>query len=147
MRGGDQRRPRLVEADVPVHAEAEDLQIDSAGAGNRVFVTHALGLRIRRSPVQKIDAPGGDVDAIEQMPAHEGVVAARILRCDAPEFVEVERRRLTKIDEAFSVQSSEFSIEWDRCASRRQTEHESWIRGKRARNRTSQRSGRGSSVS
>ena len=39
----------LVEADVAVGADAEDLQVDAAGRGDRRFVAAALGRQVGRA--------------------------------------------------------------------------------------------------
>jgi hypothetical protein len=40
--------------------------------------------------VQEVDPCGVEVHAIEQVPPHERVIAARIVRRDAQELVEIE---------------------------------------------------------
>ena len=45
-----ERGRRLVEADVPVAADAEDDQVQTAGAGDRTLVAHAFGVKSAASP-------------------------------------------------------------------------------------------------
>ena len=93
-----QRRRRLVEADVPVGADPEHLQIDAPGIGDFTFVAHALGLRIRGRAVEKMPVLRLDVHVAEQVLLHEASIAARVIRRYAEELVEVERRDLREID-------------------------------------------------
>ena len=56
MRTRDERRARLVEADVPVDPEPEDLQIDAPGAADRALVLPAFSLDCACAPIQAVDA-------------------------------------------------------------------------------------------
>ena len=55
VRARRERAGRLVEADVAVGADAEHLQVDAAGGGDRLLVARALGVGIRRSAVEEVD--------------------------------------------------------------------------------------------
>ena len=57
VRDGVQGRSGLVEADMAVSAKPQDHQIDSTCARDRALVAPALGVRIGRHPVQKVNAP------------------------------------------------------------------------------------------
>ena len=136
MRARDERPGRLVEADVAVHAEPEDLQVDAAGAFDRALVAIAFALDLppgADGAVQKVDAAGRQVDVIEQVLLHERAVAPRIVRADAEELVEVERRRAAEIGAAGGVVLRELAIQRDRRPARRQPEDERGLRRQRAR--------------
>jgi hypothetical protein len=107
---------RLVEPDVAVHAETQNLDVDAAGPRDGAFVSHALGTRIPGRAVKEVDPRRVEVHAIEQVPAHEGVIAAGIARCDTQKLVEVERDDLPKIGTAIGVESSELVVERDGSA-------------------------------
>ena len=82
---------RLVEADVAVGADAENLQIDAAGRGDRRFVAPALRLQVGSAAVEHADVGGIDRDVIEQLRLHERAIAARVIAVEAGELIEVER--------------------------------------------------------
>ncbi len=46
-----QRRPRFIERNVPVAADAQNLQINAAGIVNSLLVLPAMGLEIERPPI------------------------------------------------------------------------------------------------
>ena len=78
VRSRNQRRGGLVESDVAVGAEAENLQVDPAGAIDRALVAIAFTRRVARRPIQKVNSPQLQVDVIEEMALHERTVAAPI---------------------------------------------------------------------
>src|SRR5699024_9999806 len=53
---------RLVEADVPVTADSEDLQVDATTAGNRLLIVGALGDEVVRESVGSVYPGRVDVD-------------------------------------------------------------------------------------
>ena len=55
MRPGQQRRPGLVEANVPVGANPEDLQVNASGTRNGFVVTPALGYEVGGCAVEEAD--------------------------------------------------------------------------------------------
>ena len=137
----EQRTRRFVEPDVAIRSEAEKLHVDTAGAGDRVLVARALARRIRRHPVQHMNAAGRQVDVIEQVPAHERVIAAPVVRRDADELVEVERGRPAEIDPAGAKQPHELAIQRNRRAAGREPEDDRRIGSERARDVGGERSG------
>ena len=54
---------RFVEADVTVGADAENLQVDAAGSGDRRFVSTAFGRSVGGQAVEEVDASGLQVHA------------------------------------------------------------------------------------
>ena len=81
MRAGAELARGLVEADVAVRADAEDLEVDPAGVGDRRLVAGALRFQVRaprRS--RKLICSRRNADAAEQVPLHELPVAAGVRR-------------------------------------------------------------------
>ena len=140
VRGRDQRARRFVEADVPVEPQPENLQIDAAGFLNRSFVADAFLREIRRRAVEQMDPAGVEVDVIEQVPAHETVIAARIVAREPDELVEVERGGATEVRAACPVESNQRSIEGDGRAPGRQPQHRRWLSGQQRRHPQRERS-------
>src|SRR5262245_63713975 len=91
VRRRDQRARGFVEADVPVETQPENLEIDAASSLNRPLVADAFLGEIHRRAVQQMSPADVEVDVIEQVPAHETVIAARIVVRQPGELVEVER--------------------------------------------------------
>ncbi len=135
VRPRGQHRPRLVETDVAVGADAEDLDVDAARVRDRLFVARALAIRIGGRAVQKVDLIGAKIHAAEQVLVHEPAVAARVRRPDAEELVEVERPCGGEIGAAVRGQRRQLVVEGDRRSAGRQSEHESRIRCQRRRDR------------
>src|SRR4051812_22313918 len=134
-----QRRGGFVEADVPVGAKAEHQQIDAAGAVNAALVPSALRGGISRGAVQEVNAAPRQVDMVEQMPIHEGAVAARIARADADEFVEIEGRGPREVRTARAVQGDQLAVERHRRPAGRKPEHQPRLRPQRTGDHARQR--------
>ena len=114
-----------------VGAEAEELQVDPARAANRALVAFALGRDVSHRAVQKMDPPRREIDVVEQMPLHEGAIAARIATVEAEELVEVEGRGAAKTRAAGAVPARDFVIQRNRRAAGRQAEHQTRVVAKR----------------
>src|SRR5262245_44674332 len=110
MRSSHQRRRWLVETDVTVRADAQHLQIDTPRVSDLLLVAQALGLRIGSGAVQKMAIPGLDVHVTEQVLLHEASIAARVIRRDSKELIEIEGCHLRKIH-TVAVQGHQFTIE------------------------------------
>ena len=111
MRGGDQRRARLIEADVTVRAKSENQQIESASASDLPLVAEAFRLRVGGGAIQKVNLARRQVDVIEQVTLHERAIAARIGRREPDEFVEVEGRGPAEVHGSGVEQRTEFRVE------------------------------------
>src|SRR5262249_52998813 len=129
---GGERRRRLVESDVPVQAEADDLHVDAASSGDRAFVAIALGRRVCSETVEELNPRRTKGDGIEQAPPHERVKAARILRADAAEFVEIEDSGTAELGMPPRVQPRKRAEQRDGCLAGRQSENERRLVRKRA---------------
>jgi hypothetical protein len=124
---------RLVEADVPVHPQPKDLQIDAAGAVDRAFVAAAFPLHVAGRAVQEMYPARRQVDVIEQLGLHESAITAWIARVEADEFVEVEGRGAAEIGAAETVQPDQLAIQRDRRSAGRQAENHRRLPGKSSR--------------
>lgn len=80
----------LVEGDVAVLADAGEEEVDAAGAPDLGLVLDALGLEVGGVAVEDVDAGRADVDVLEEVLPHEGVVALRVVPGDADVLVHVE---------------------------------------------------------
>src|SRR5260370_33507129 len=58
-----------------------------------------------------MNAPLREVDVIEQVPPHEGLIAARVAGLEPDELVEVERGRSAEIGAPCEVQPHELTIQ------------------------------------
>jgi len=87
-----ERRCGLVETDVSVRAEPQHQQVDAARRFDGAFVARALPYDIACASIEEMPPRPGDVDVIEEMTPHVGVVASRMIRVDADKFIHVECR-------------------------------------------------------
>lgn len=94
---------RLVEADVPVQAHAEQLQVDAARGPDRGVVAGALALRVHLRAVRQVDAALRHVDRVEKVFVHEVVVALVMVSGQAAVLVEVEGGALAEVHLALVV--------------------------------------------
>src|SRR4051794_7154419 len=139
MRARDEVRPRLVEADVAVRAEAENLQVDAARPLDGPLVLRAFGREIAGRSVQEMDAARRHVDAAEEMRLHERAIAGRIMSLEADEFVQVERRYAREVDRFARGKASEVAVERNGCAAGWQPQHEPRPARDRGGDRTGER--------
>src|SRR5688572_11561002 len=80
-RAGRKSRTGLIKSDMAVRADADDQQVDTAGVMNGLLVPIAFGLAVDiRAAVRNIDVPGQNIDVVEKMPLHVGVIAFRMFR-------------------------------------------------------------------
>ena len=143
MSGCAQGGGGLIEAYVAVGSQTEKLNVDPADSRDRALVAPALSLDVAGTAVERVCSPPGDVDVIEQMRAHEAVIAGGILTAQPEELVEIERRRLREADPADRMQPHEFAVERNRRPAGRQSQHQPRIRAKPARDVRGQRACRG----
>ena len=101
----------LVEAYVAVGSQTENLNIDPADSRDRALVAPALSLDVAGAAVERVCSPPGDVDVIEQMRAHEAVIAGGILTAQPEELVEIERRHACEIDAVCRVRPDQVVVE------------------------------------
>ena len=72
--------PPAVEAQVPVAADPQQHQVEAAHGREAALVAQRFAAHAARPAVQKFDPLGREVDLVEQMAPHEGVVAVRVAR-------------------------------------------------------------------
>src|SRR4051794_36058523 len=121
MRTRLERGRRLVETDVPVGADAEDLDVDPAGLSDGLFVALALRLRIRRRTIEEVDLSGRQLDTVEEMVGHEPAIAPRVRVADPEKLVEVEGREPRQVEFLALGQCGELAIERHRCLAGRKS--------------------------
>ena len=88
---GAESGERLVEADVPGLADAEDLQVDAAAPLNGGLIAAAFLVQVGRQAVGQIGVPRVHVHVAEQVVIHVVPVRVRVRREQADILVEVER--------------------------------------------------------
>src|SRR5437660_260504 len=122
---------RLVEPDVPVAADAENLQVDAACRSNRLFIALALDIGRGRGTVEEVNAGWNEIDALEQIALHELAKAAWMIRADADELVEVERGRAREIRLPLCMKPPQLRVSVDRRPARCQPKDNVRLRAKR----------------
>ena len=118
-------RTRLVEAHVPGPADAQDLQVQSAGGrdGLLVAVAEIVHVLHRHRAVGDVDVLRPDVDVVEEILPHEAVVTLQRGGVHRPVLVEVERHDVGEAQPFFSMQSNQFLVHALGRAASRQTQH------------------------
>ena len=84
---------RFVEADVARLPDAENLEVDPAGALDLRLVTQAFRLDVnaRSVPPRDMNVPLRDIDVREEILPHEAVIRVDVVRRHRVVFVEIER--------------------------------------------------------
>ena len=100
----------LVEADVAVVANAEQLQIRVTGGGDNLVVLRAGSGGVGVGAIGHMRVVQVDVDVIEEVLAHEVVIALGIVVRKAAILVQVVGADLGKVDVALLVPSSELLV-------------------------------------
>src|SRR5207248_2778347 len=89
---------RLIETDVSIAADAEDLQVDAAGAANILLVRSAVLLVIAFDrAVRNMDVARRNIDLGEEVLLHEMPEAPGVIRGEAQILVEFEGTHAGKI--------------------------------------------------
>ena len=115
--------PRLVEADLPVLADANDHQVDApyrVVVRSAVFRNAVLGNRT----VGDVHVLGQDVDVVEELLVDAVVAALLFGRPDRVELVEAVNGDVPEADLPFVVAFHQFPVETQRRAARREAQHE-----------------------
>src|SRR5262249_34203651 len=109
------RRARLVEGDVAGTADAEHLQVDTAGAANLLLVagTVILGLVDGDGAVRNVNVLRGDVDVVEERLLHPAPVTLRVVRLHGEVFVEVERHHAREVQVRLPMKADQFTVQPD----------------------------------
>ena len=119
---GTEGAGRLVEANVPVAAETQELDIDTTGIDNTMFVAAALGVEIGGGAVRDVRALLVDVDVAEKIFPHEIPIGLIVRAGKTDIFVEVKSGDAAEIQTLFAVQSDEFLIKPQRRPAGGETE-------------------------
>src|ERR1051325_1810294 len=118
-----QRAGGLVESDVPVGADAEDLDVDPAALGDAALVPLAKRGIVAGRAGRDVDVLRLDVDVPEKVLVHEVVIALRMIHVQSNVLVEIERRRAREIELPLLVQPHELLVEAERRRAGRHAEH------------------------
>ena len=112
-------------------ADAENLEIDAAGVGDRVLVTAAelVDAVARDRSVGDVNVLRPDVDMREQILPHEAMVGVDALVRHRVVLVEIERRDVTEAEPLLAMHTNELAIHADRRRSRCESEHGRLARG------------------
>src|SRR5699024_5622009 len=78
-RARGQRRPRFVERDVPVGADAQDLQVDPARLGDLLLIPRRGGRQVLGGTVGTVDGCLGEVHAGRDLGVDDVAVALRMV--------------------------------------------------------------------
>ncbi len=105
-------RPRLVESNMPIGANADDEQIDSSHIPNGFFVIAGF--------IRKMSVSCRDVDMIEKMLVHAGVKAIRIVLRQSEIFIKVECAHLGKTEALIPVHPHKLRVHSERRSAGRQ---------------------------
>ncbi len=116
---------RLVEADVPGPAYAENLKVDPAGVGDRLLVRFAVLRHLIRfdRAIGYVDVGRVDVDMIEQVLRHEPPVALKLPWLHGIVLVEVERNHVGKAQLLLAVYTNQLGVQRHRRRTGRQAEN------------------------
>ena len=120
---------------MPGASDAEDLQVDAAGVGDRLLVGGARGgdPRLRQTPVGEVHVLGTNVDVVEEMLLHEAAVALMARRIDRPVLVEIEGDDVREGEAILAMHANEFLVERGRRGAGREAEHAgAMLRGSRS---------------
>ena len=110
MRVFDEGRSRLVECDVPVRAYSTHEQVNTAIACDLCFVFSAFLFGVGCVSVQDIYVFWKDVDLVEEVGPHEGVVALFMVAWNATVFVHVECHDIAEGYFTFLIKLDQVSV-------------------------------------
>lgn len=97
----------LVETDVAIAADAENLEVDSAGLFNGAFVFVAVGgIILAKSAAGDVDSIRREIYVLEKIGMHEVVKALWIVGREAQIFVQIEAGGLREIEALRFVKSN-----------------------------------------
>lgn len=113
----------FVKPDVPVAADAQQLQVDPARFGNFPVIPRAFALQIGRVPIWDMPAFGRQVNVSKQLLIHKIAVTARVPCGQLAVLIQVEGCRVGKIQHACLIQTDQLPVGRDRRRPRGQTEH------------------------
>src|SRR5450755_1075856 len=106
-----------------VAADAENLQIDAAGALNVVFIGGAVFFVVAGDgAVGNMNVAGIDIHMGKEVLQHEMVKAVGMLGRNSEIFIEIEGERAGEIEAFLTMQAGEFAIDAESGASGGQSE-------------------------
>ena len=108
---GAERGERLVEADVPGLADAQELQVNAAEALDGGLVAAAFLVQVAREAIGQVGVPRINVHVAEQVVIHVVAVGVRVGGKQADILVEVERAAEREIKLLSLVHADEVAID------------------------------------
>ena len=105
---------RLVKSHMPIGAETENREVESAGGRDRLVEVSALCCEIQSIAVQQPYLSGLDRQRSQQVLPQEGAIAAWIVFRLAYEFIQIEEPCAVARQSAGPLQSGKMSIEAER---------------------------------
>src|SRR5215472_4040838 len=123
-----QARGRLVEADMPVTADAENLEVNPTGGPDRLLVGSAVSIVVSAdATVGNVHIARRHVYVAKEILLHEVLETLRMRAGQALVFVKIERADLREIERACLVQANELLVEADHGAAGGKAERERWF--------------------
>src|SRR5699024_7119099 len=108
--------------DVPIGADAQDLQVDPARLGDLLLVPRRGGRQVLGGTVGTVDGLLGEVHASRDLRVDDIAVALRVVGGDADVFVEHERLRVGEGQPLPLVAGGELIVDAQRARTGRQPE-------------------------
>src|SRR5690606_14414723 len=118
----------FVEADMPVVADAEQLQVDAPAGCKRCIVLRALVLRPFGKSVRNMRIVSLDINMIEELFLHVISITLGMIRRQAEILIQVESGSMPVADQILLVQGNHLLIDADRRAAGGQSKHSMRIR-------------------
>ena len=97
-----------------VRADSKQLDVDPASLADLIFVSQAFLSQPGSLAGREVNVFFRDVDVLEEVLAHEGPVALRVVRCEVAIFIEVECAYRGEIHTAFTVGEAQLLVDAER---------------------------------
>ena len=124
-----ERRAGFVERDVSVGTHAAQEEVDAAVAGDFLLIAATFLAGVVGVAVEDVDVFAEDVDVVEEVAPHEGVVALLVVAGNTAVFVHVECYDVLERYLAFLAQLHQFAVHAQGRAAGGAAEHEGMFGG------------------
>ena len=129
-RAAGEARSRLIEGDMTVGANAADEKVDASCGLDHLLVVVTLCLQVLGITVEDMDILGQDVNMIEEVAAHERVVALWMILGEPDILIHVERDDVAERHTSLAVGLDQLSIHSLRRRAGWKSEHEGTLLGR-----------------
>ena len=109
---------------MPVLSYSAEEKVDASGREDCLLIVGAFLFKVRGVSVEDVDVAGGNVDMVEEVVMHEGVVALGMVLGDAHVFIHVEGDHILERDLPRLVHADEFPVGADGGRSGGKAQHE-----------------------